>query len=357
MGLLEISSLEELHIYLYHALQLEHATIPPYLTALYSLKPGSNSQPLHVMRVVAVEEMLHLTLVANVLNAVGGSPDLTRDDFVPNYPSALPNGELDFEVGLQRFCRDQVQTFLNIERPPAAPTPGHRVQRRAANGKQPLLQVTADPELHFYSIGEFYAEIARGLKLLALEARESGKTLFVGDKSRQITPEYYFSGGGEIVPVYDLESALRAIELIATQGEGLGGGIFDAENELAHYHAFEQTILGRYYDPGDKAAEPSGVEIAIDWDAVYPIRPNAKLADYPKGSDIRAAAIAFNAAYKDFLTLLTTAFNGQPALLIDAVGSMFRLKELVGQLMRNPIPGSAGEHAAPTFELALQADP
>ncbi|MGO6670880.1 ferritin-like domain-containing protein, partial [Rhizobium ruizarguesonis] len=35
-----IKTLDELKEFLYRAMQLEHATIPPYLTALYSIKPG-----------------------------------------------------------------------------------------------------------------------------------------------------------------------------------------------------------------------------------------------------------------------------------------------------------------------------
>lgn len=87
-----ITTIDELYAYLHAALQLEHATIPPYLTALYSIRPGTNSGPVHVIRVVLVEEMLHLTLVANILNAVGGTPCLTRSDFVPSYPTYLPDG-------------------------------------------------------------------------------------------------------------------------------------------------------------------------------------------------------------------------------------------------------------------------
>jgi hypothetical protein len=67
-----ITEVGHLHYYLRQALKLEHATIPPYITALYSLKPGKNLEAFHIIRAVAVEEMLHLTLVANVLNAVGG---------------------------------------------------------------------------------------------------------------------------------------------------------------------------------------------------------------------------------------------------------------------------------------------
>src|SRR5215212_10004675 len=98
-----ITTIEQLHRYLYAALQLEHATIPPYLTGLYSLHPQTNSAAQHILRVVAVEEMLHLSLAANVLNAVGGTPDLTGADFVPQYPTYLPDGEQDFTVDLQPF--------------------------------------------------------------------------------------------------------------------------------------------------------------------------------------------------------------------------------------------------------------
>ncbi|MFM6195333.1 MAG: ferritin-like domain-containing protein, partial [Planktothrix sp.] len=61
-----ITTVDELRYYLKEAMKLEHATIPPYITALYSLKPGTNLEAFHIIRQVAVEEMLHLTLVANV---------------------------------------------------------------------------------------------------------------------------------------------------------------------------------------------------------------------------------------------------------------------------------------------------
>ena len=83
-----ITTREQLHDYLHAAMQLEHATIPPYLTALYSIRPGTNADAFHVLRVTVVEEMLHLTLAANILNAVGGTPDLTKPDFVPDLSRA-----------------------------------------------------------------------------------------------------------------------------------------------------------------------------------------------------------------------------------------------------------------------------
>ena len=113
-----ITTLEDLRHYLYLAMQIEHATIPPYLLAIYSIHPMTNSDATHILRVVVVEEMLHLTLAANILNAVGGEPDLTVPGFVPNYPAFLPTGATDFQVDLQAFSEAAVDTFLKIERPP-----------------------------------------------------------------------------------------------------------------------------------------------------------------------------------------------------------------------------------------------
>jgi Ferritin-like len=354
----KITTIEELSDYLYAALQLEHATIPPYLTALYSLHPGTNRDALHLIRVVAVEEMLHLTLVANVMNAVGIKPDLTQDGFVPRYPAHLPDGEQDFQVSLQPFSRKAVSTFLKIERPAKAPSEQARLVRRSPSlpSHAHLLAVSPrDPGMQYYSIGEFYEEIIRGVQYLHAQYAAHGKELFTGDPRHQVTPEYYYSGGGEVIPVTGLDSALAALRLIAEQGEGLGGGIYDAEGELAHYYRFQQLELARYYQKGDQPGHPTGPALDTDWDAVYPVLTDARLENYPEGSELRAAAVRFNQTYADFLEFLTQAYNGRPEMLIEAVWWMFRIRDAMLQLIRNPVPGGYGMHAGPTFEAATSS--
>jgi hypothetical protein len=349
-----ITTREQLHQYLYGAMQLEHATIPPYLTALYSIRPGTNADAYHVLRVTAVEEMLHLTLAANLLNAVGGAPDLTQPGFVPEYPAYLPDGETDFTVSRRRFSREALETFLSIERPRMAPDESSRVVDRVRHKRNRLGVRPDQPQVQFYSIGEFYHEILRGLQHLH---RELGDALFSGDPARQVTKEYFYSGGGEVIPVTDLASAKAAIDLIAEQGEGFGGAIYDGEHELAHYYRFEQLKLGRYYQDGDQPGQPTGAELAVDWDAAFPIKTDAQLADFPPDSEVYQAALEFNRSYAEFLELLTRAYNGRPALLLDAVVEMFRVRDQMTRLMHNPIPGQPGLNAAPTFEVALQPAP
>lgn len=350
-----IDSRDDLISYLHAAMALEHATIPPYLTAYYSIHSTTNSDAAHIIRVVAVEEMLHLTLAANVLNAIGGTPDLTRPGFVPSYPAYLPDGEDDFTVDLRPFSPEAVETFCKIERPGKAPGARSRLVRTSDSGRPLLVSSPTVEGMRFYSIGEFYAEIIEGLEKVA--AGDPG--LFCGNPAMQVGPEYFYSGGGVVIAVSDLDSARRALRFIAGQGEGLDSGIYDADGELAHYYRFRQLQLGRYYQVDDHPDSPSGPPLSVTWEDVYKVKVSARLADYPVGSELAGAARNFNADYGAFLGLLTEAFNGQPGLLQDAVWYMFRLRDGFNRLVRNPLPGSDGLHAAPTFEIptAVGSDP
>ena len=356
-----IKTTDDLKSYLYRALQLEHATIPAYLSALYSLHPQTNADASHVLRVVAVEEMLHLTIAANVMNAIGGEVDLTGDDFVPPFPTYLPDGEDDFEVSLTCFSPTALDTFLQIERPGLAPE--HHLRRTPHDGdpKSALLTCPVDETLKFYSIGDFYEEIEDGLRDLHDEMDDA---LFCGDRAAQVTSEYYYSGGGKLEPVIDLPSALRQLDLIKGQGEGELEDPYDTQGELAHFYRFEQLKLGQYYMPGNDRHDPKGPPCTVDWSAVYPTMTNPTIDKLGPDDELREAAIGFNQAYADFLRLLTDAFGGRPELLLDAVPYMFRLRNGVNQLTRNPVPGTDARrdstkpdpgdvpaHAAPTFEL------
>ena len=355
-----IQTVEDLHYYLGQAMKIEHATIPPYITALYSMKPGSNIEAFQILRTVAVEEMLHLTLAANVFNAVGGNIKsvLTAPDFIPTYPTVLPTGETDFEVGLSKFSRETIQTFLNIERSKEA-EPGQPLVMPREQKNYILKVRNHEPHYSFYSIGQFYAEIIRGLHALH---KEMGDALFCGDRSKQVTKEYYYDGGGEIIPVYDLTSSIMALREIQEQGEGSGKErIYDGDRELSHYYRFQQLLIdedhGQYYqinqeDPeqSDLPGYPTGERFAMDWNAAYPIIENPQLSDYTEGSELYIAAQEFKSSYSDFLAKLEYAFDGHPAELLPAVGGMFRLKYQAEHLIKNPVPGMPGVNAAPVYK-------
>ena len=360
-----VETVEELKHYLYLAMQLEHATIPPYLLALYSIHPGSNPEAAEVVRTVVVEEMLHLTLAANILNAVGGEPDLTRNGFVPLYPAQLPDGETDFYVDLQPFSTAAINTFLKIERPKGLPQKGleglsedGRTIARPRNAQSALIyNPKGDENISYWSIGEFYRAISEGLDELH---RQHGDALFCGPPERQVGPENFYSGGGECLTITDLSSAQAAIELIIEQGEGYDYGPFGKgdQGELAHEYRFDQLQRGRKYVRGnkyfrsDRADHPTGAELKVDWSAVYPFKVNARLADYEDSPELHKAAVDFNNFYKEFLAFVTRAFNGEPhLLLVEGQAKMMEIRNKIVEIIRNPIWGTEGVNATPTFEL------
>lgn len=71
--LMQISDLPRLQRALQLAIELEHATIPAYLTAFLTLEPGRNREVSDLILSVFLEEMLHMALACNILNAVGGA--------------------------------------------------------------------------------------------------------------------------------------------------------------------------------------------------------------------------------------------------------------------------------------------
>ena len=310
-----IRDIENLRNHLQWALELEHATIPPYFCALYSMKEGHNQESIEVVHSVLIEEMLHMALVANVLNAVGGFPQVAKPDFIATYPSYLPHSNKAFQVPLLKFSPEAIEVFLNIERPG-----GH----------------DAPPEDENYeTIGQFYEAIEEGLTYLAKEIGEA--ELFSGDPQRQIRSDTsYYGGGGEIIAVTDLNSAVAALEEVIEQGEGMEHqSIWDGDRnmfhpereEVAHYFRFQEIKLGRTFQQGDTAQSgPTGELFEVDWDAVYNMRPNPRTSDYPAGSDIHTLMVDFNKSYSDMLRLLHRCFNGEPKLLADSVGTMYELK-------------------------------
>ena len=107
--------LEDLQI----ALQLEHSTLPPYMTAWASIKKSYNQQVKSILRDIIIQEMMHAALVANIINALGGKPSFYSKDFIPRYPSGLPGGvHPDLVVPIEKISLALIRNiFMKIEQP------------------------------------------------------------------------------------------------------------------------------------------------------------------------------------------------------------------------------------------------
>ncbi|WP_406279880.1 ferritin-like protein [Embleya sp. NBC_00896] len=342
-------TLDELRLYLQGALEVEHLTIPPYLTAMYTIRAGTNQAALYAIRSIVLEEMLHLTLVANLLNAVGGTPRVAHPDFVRSYPTRLPYSALDLEIPLRHFSPDALRTFLAIERPQYVagdPAPGSTV-------------VTGG----WTSIGQFYGHLRQGL--LELLDKHGHDAVFSGPRHRQVGPEDFYNSGGEVFAVTDRASALKAFRVVTEQGEGVSESIWDSDDLLfgeqrqtAHYFRFNEILTGRAYGPHDSPDQPpSGPPVDVTWHDAYRIDPNASVASFAghRDTSVYRHAVAFNACYARMLTYLEAAFTGTPRAMALAIPAMLKLRDLAERLYRNPHPdpvsAAAGCFGSATFEI------
>ena len=315
------------------AIQLEHSTIPPYLYALYSLDPGKNGAIASIIRSVVVEEMLHMTLACNILNALNGTPQLNSPDFIPVYPGHLPGtvqGQLD--VGLAPFTLDLVRdVFMVIEEPD---TP---LQFRIA-------EVAVQKPM---TIGDFYHSIRD--KILDL-----GTNAFSRTPRHQIGPDRVEFA----VVVTNAAAAAQAIDVIVEQGEGTAtrpGEVVG--HDFAHYYRFAEIVHGKRLIP-NPAADPSGppdqqyvyggAPIVLDTTGVFAVPTNPTAALYPPGTVARRLCDTFNYTYTALLGQLHATFTGQPGRLTAALGLMMSLEQQAKDMMSGLNTGGVG--VGPSFE-------
>lgn len=289
----------DLHELVQSAIQLEHSTVPPYLTAMISLKPLTNARIRGTIHSIVVEEMLHMAIGCNLLNALGGRPQLDNPDFLPSYPGPLPmhvGGGLI--VGLNPYSKDIVRdVFMEIEEPEslAPPTPG------------------------FDTIGEFYRAVKEKIA-------EWGPSAFTGDPARQVElPEWF---GGELIAIRDVATASSSIDLIVAQGEGATG------------------VEGHYYEFKDL------LDIDLEPDSVWPLQPNTKTADLAPGTEQRRLAAELNNTYTRLLRGLEKTFDGNPTSFPDTIGLMYDVKLIGERLATLPFPGNESLRVGPPFEYA-----
>jgi hypothetical protein len=335
-----LSSVDDLRNALQNAIRLEHSTIPPYLTALATLSGNTPSVKYarQVLRDVVVEEMLHMTLACNVLNAIGGHPVIADSNFVPCYPHELPMGVAgDLVVHLKRYSKDLVEnTFMRIEQPEIPLDIPTRPTRAVLAAVAPI------------TIGQFYA----GVRALLAAHPE----IFTGDPALQVTG--FFFGPGEDISVTDLPSALLAIETIVEQGEGTPKSPTDLQKQIAHYYSFQQFSKGMQIvdDPASplKVSFDPAKPLTIDDTAdVIQMVDDPPLVTYDE-ADWRAEQLSTeaDAAYTRILTALHQGFNGKPDKVNDAVGGMFEFKTIVGELLQQQLTAgpNAGKFAGPRYQ-------
>ena len=366
-----IRNLEELRNHLQYAIGIELATIPAYLYALYSIEEGKNTAVAEVIQSVALEEMLHMTLAANVLNAIGGvpSPDpVTGPEAgnpIPVYPAAVPFIEQIPPIHLRRFSPEAVDTFLRIEQPaePGAPA----VRRRTASStprsgsSTPRSRKVCGPWAPTRSSPRPAAACPAARCCPGTTTAAPGRLIEVTDLASALDALDEIVREGEGVPVETLgqtvaEYAEREATRAAAAGAARAPGVDDGDvlpygwKMYSHYARFREIREGRRYRPTQLVADrPAGDVLPVEWAAVLPAAADPK-ARHVEGTAAWAPMVECDLTYSDLVDTLYRAYNGEPQALQSAVPVMYDLKYQAVALMRTPSPLDPSTTLGPGFE-------
>lgn len=277
-----ITSLVDLQAALQLAMQLEFATIPPYLCGQWSI--DSNQDPGGVgdmIQNIVVQEMFHFALAGNMLTAIGGTPNIANAGFVPTYPTnVLPGGiPQKLPVDLQPLSPNQLQVFMQIEYPEFPP----------------VALVLASPPA---TIGAFYDAIATGFATVNPAIVPNAKSV----KMR------------EAVPITSIADALAAIARIKAEGEGTRGSPDQPPadgTQFAHYYVFKQIFVG-------KTLVNNGGVFSFTGPAI----PFPKVFNFSQSNVTPSPSIPFNQALSQLLTGLQTCWVSGQRPDIDAMSNL-----------------------------------
>ena len=312
-------SIENVKQQLQLAIQLEWATIPVYLTALYSIKEGHNAEIYNLTRSIVTQEMLHMTQSANILIAMHGSPLIDHPSVIPSFPiTGLPGGVLPLlQVTLERFSLGHAyRVFLGIELP-----------QSSFVAYPPL----ADTMRTMHTIGTFYDEIKFCVDHLGDKVFDPA-TLDLQVKWPWVPTDEQ----GGVVPVTDSDSAKRAIDNIMSQGEG--ASVLDptqvGSHTLAHFFKFEEIVCQRHLEKvNDFKYAYSGSPIPFDPSGVWPMRSNPKASTVLPETNCYIEARIFHRVYRNLLHQLQRVFNGHPEEVFATVQLMKSLELHAKRLM------------------------
>ena len=301
------------------AVELEFATLPVYLTSLYSIVDGCNKEVYALIRSIIMEEMLHMTQAANILIAVGGHPQIDSDETVPTFPrTGLPGNVVPhLHITLQKASRMHVhKVFMGIEVP------------HNTTVDQP------HPEIFNNTIGQFYKEIEACIDELT---RLNIKIFDESKVKEQVEWPWDAPTVGKVYVITDATSAKAAINEIITQGEGAGppDPTVGSSNQLAHFYRFEEIVCQHHLVEDKDAGKYTftGAPIPFMPAGVWPMRDNPSQIGINPGHNCYTEAKAFHHTFRALLRSLQKVFSGRPSLINEAITIMESLAVHARKLM------------------------
>ena len=324
-----LATVEDAWSMLQTAIGVELGTLPPYLYASFSIPPGANVQAAARIKSVLLQEMIHMCLACNILNALGGTPKISPQTYPGPLPGDIgPPGGDPLIISLLPFSPDAMQQGMNIEQPEEPPDfPVHALLKAG-----PPESVT---------IGQFYEALDLFLSELPPDAWTPNRN--------QIDDWQFFAG--QLFAINNYDDAHRAIQDIVSEGEGAPKSPLDFQNEIAHFYRFGECYRNLVLT---KADNPLGYQwgpetLDIDWSQVYPAIANPGEHDFSQDpAAAQSAQVACNTAFTQMIDALQLAVTGNVGQLGIAVRAMFDLRMAAQVAMQTPLADGKSV-AGPSF--------
>lgn len=323
-------SLGDVQEMLQRAIGIEFGTLPPYLYAKMSILPGANAAAMENLSEIVGQEMIHLCLACNMLNAIGGTPKI--EPLV--YPTTLPGdigkpGHEPLKVHLLPFSPEAMEQGMAIEEPETPiPIPDAKF-------------FAVEEEKKTVTIGQYYQALDKALSGLPSSDWKPG--------NNQIVDDQFFPG--QLFAISSYEDAHRAITIIVSEGEGSPKDPLDFQREVSHYYRFGEICKDKVLTKADNAQGYTWGpgRFGVDWNGAYKAIPNPTQHDFEKEAEpVRLAQQACNHAYSGLVDCLQDAIDGVQGALGRAVRAMFDLRMAATAALQ--IPLADGVHVAgPSF--------
>ena len=316
---------EEMVQVLQHASQLEHNLCCLYLFAAFSLRKSLEDFPesdrsteagrkacylvmnanrfreIELLR-IARQEMEHLGIDQNLLAALGSAPYFAR----ANFPIPANHHAIDLPFHLERFGTRSLACFMLFEKPDyITDVDWLRKLARGQDDDCPKCRPNHFPSpphppldpFGFHSVQELYDALRDAFDNLPPEE------IYRGNSQRQVEDEVVqFVGNVTMVAVMNADTANQAIDLIVSQGEGIG---LDPMSPNSHFSRFTD-VMNAYREylaqcPGGPAVSlPVLCNPMVDGDGFRSHEPsNVVTAPLP-----RSLMMFFNDAYYVMLVML-----------------------------------------------------
>ncbi len=319
------------------AIELEHSTLPLYLSGMFSLET-QNYTTYNLIRSVVMEEMVHMAIACNIMAAIGGTPKIKTLN--PGFPrNGLPgDAEPDLQAVVAKLSKKQLKNYLRVEMPDFLLPDEYRSET-------------------YPTIGRLYNAIKAAITSNADAVRAAVK---VGGNSNQVGDDIGFTTivykDGEDI----LSQIFDGIDEILEQGEG--GNLHNlhagpgSEGEPSHYARFAEIYYGHRFEvPAGNPTLTRENEASFfqGYDVPYPNVVNALmvprdgyaaiLSRDPDGDSVKKNVVAFDQVYTDIMNDLEAMWNGpmdeEWPTFGKAVGSMTELRVLsCFNIMRSQIP-------------------